>query len=262
MRAPVVVNERMLFDLSGLTALVTGGGRGLGLAIARGLAAHGATVVIAGRSTMMLGEAVRGLRELSPGSAAHPVDVAREDSVLALAAWIADRFGRLDILVNNAGINPYYRSAEQTPLSEWQEVIDVNLTGVFLCCRIFGARMLAQGSGSIINVSSVAGHVGIAKTAAYCAAKGGVELMTRSLALDWAGKGVRVNTIAPGYFETDLTAGVREHPVLADRVLAKTPLGRFGAPGELVGAAVFLASPASSYVTGQSVIVDGGWTAA
>ena len=262
MSAPVVANERMLFDLSGLTALVTGGGRGLGLAIARGFAAHGATVVIAGRSEMTLDEAVRGLRELSPGSAAHPVDVAREDSILALDTWIADRFGRLDILVNNAGINPYYRSAEQTPLSEWQEVIDINLTGVFLCCRIFGARMLAQGSGSIINVSSVAGHVGIAKTAAYCAAKGGVELMTRSLALDWAGKGVRVNTIAPGYFETDLTAGVREHPVLADRVRAKTPIGRFGTPGELVGAAVFLASPASSYVTGQSVIVDGGWTAA
>lgn len=254
--------ETRLFDLGGMTALVTGGGRGLGLGIARGLAAHGARVVVAGRDPATLSAAVAELEALGAEAAAHRVDVAREDSVAALDAFVADRFGGADVLVNNAGINPYYRSAEATPFSEWQEIIDVNLTGVFLCCRIFGARMLARGGGSIINITSVAGHVGLAKSAAYCAAKGGVELLTRSLALDWSGRGVRVNTIAPGYFETDLTAGMRDNAVLADRLMSKTPMKRFGAPRELAGAAVFLASPASSYVTGQSILVDGGWTAA
>lgn len=255
-------DETRLFDLRGTTALVTGGGRGLGLGIARGLAAHGSRVVIAGRDEATLATALAELKGLGAEAAAHPVDVAREDSIAALDAFVADRFGAIDVLVNNAGINPYYRAAELTPLAEWQQVIDVNLTGVFLCCRIFGARILAQGRGSIVNITSVAGHVGLAKTAAYFAAKGGVELLTRSHALDWAGKGVRVNTIAPGYFEIDLTAGMRDHPVLADRLLAQTPMKRFGAPREIAGAAVFLASSASSYVTGQSFLVDGGWTAA
>jgi NAD(P)-dependent dehydrogenase (short-subunit alcohol dehydrogenase family) len=262
MTTPELDPEGPLFDLGALTALVTGGGRGLGLAIARALAVHGATVIIAGRDEETLTGALPSLRRFSPRSAAHKVNVAREESIATLDSWIAERFGRVDVVVNNAGINPFYRAAEQTPLSEWQQIIDVNLTGVFLSCRIFGSRMLAQGSGSIINITSIAGHVGLAKTAAYCAAKGGVELMTRSLAIEWAGKGVRVNTIAPGYFETDLTAAMRDHPILAERLRAKTPLARFGVPRELAGAAVFLASPASSFVTGQSIVVDGGWTAA
>lgn len=259
MSAPTT--ERGLFDLEGRVALITGGGRGLGLAIALELARHGARVVIAGRDEATLAAALPELEALRAGCGMHVVDVAREESVADLDVWLDERFGRLDVLINNAGINPFYKAAESTPLSEWRQVIDVNLTGVFLCCRIFGPRMLARGEGSIVNVSSVAGHVGLAKTAAYCAAKGGVELLTKSLALDWAAKGVRVNTIAPGYFETDLTAGVRNHAVMADRLLGKTPLGRFGVPSEIAGAAVFLASPASSYVTGQSILVDGGWTA-
>lgn len=250
------------FRLDGLVALVTGGGRGLGAAIARALAAQGAAVVIAGRDEATLAAALPALRQTSPRSTCWPADVASEASVEALAGRIDAEFGRIDVLVNNAGINPYYKAPEKTALSEWQEIIAVNLTGVFLCCRVFGERMLAQGAGSIVNVTSIAGHVGLPKSAAYCAAKGGVELLTRSLALDWAGKGVRVNALAPGYFETDLTSGMRDHPVLADRVRDKTPLGRFGRPDELGGAAVFLASPASRFVTGQSIVVDGGWTAA
>jgi NAD(P)-dependent dehydrogenase (short-subunit alcohol dehydrogenase family) len=255
-------SEQDLFRLEGLVAVVTGGGRGLGRAIASGLAASGATVVIAGREETTLAAALADLQAVSPRCTSHPVDVADEASVAALDAWVADAFGRTDILVNNAGINPFYKAAEHTTLAEWQQIIDVNLTGVFLCCRTFGRRMVEREAGSIVNISSIGGHVGLAKTTAYCAAKGGVELMTRSLALDWACKGVRVNAVAPGYFETDLTAGVRGHAVLSERVREKTPLGRFGSPPELVGAVIFLASPASSYVTGQSILVDGGWTAA
>lgn len=250
-----------LFRLDGKVAVVTGGGRGLGLAITRGLVAHGATVVIGGRDRERLAAAARDLNLERLNGGTHVLDVAREESVAAMVAWVLGTFGRVDVLVNNAGINPHYRAPEDTSLTEWREIVDVNLTGVFLCCREFGRPMVAQGSGSIINVSSVAGHTGMAKTTAYCAAKGGVELMTRSLAIDWATKGLRVNALAPGYFETDLTAGVREHPILRERLLSKTPMGRFGAPRELAGAAVFLASDASSYVTGQSLLVDGGWVA-
>ena len=247
-----------LFRLDGKVAVVTGGGSGLGLAIAAALLAHGAQVVIAGRSDARLQAA----REALGPVACFAADVTNEEAVAALDRFAAEQCGRVDILVNNAGINPYYRASEATPLAEWQEIIATNLTGVFLCCAVFGRRMLAQGGGSIINISSVAGHVGLPKGAAYCAAKGGVELLTRSLALEWAGRGVRVNTIAPGYFETDLTSGLRAHPVLGERMLAKTPMGRFGVPPEIGGAAVYLASGASSYMTGQSIVVDGGWTAA
>jgi NAD(P)-dependent dehydrogenase (short-subunit alcohol dehydrogenase family) len=250
-----------LFRLDGLVAVVTGGGRGLGRAIASALATFGATVVIAGRDEATLAAAQAELRSIDPRCACYPVDVADEKSVAALEVWVADAFERIDVLVNNAGINPFYKPPEHTTLAEWQQIIEVNLTGVFLCCRTFGSRMLDQQSGSIVNITSIAGHVGLAKTTAYCAAKGGVELMTRSLALDWAHKGIRVNAVAPGYFETDLTAGLRGHAILSERVSRKTPLGRFGHSSEVTGAVIFLASPASSYVTGQSIVVDGGWTA-
>ena len=169
--------------------------------------------------------------------------------------------GRIDTLVCNAGINPIFASVEKVSFADWQKIIDVNLSGVFLCCKILGGAMAEAGAGSVINVSSVAGHVGLQKSAPYCAAKGGVELLTRALALDWAKRGVRVNTIAPGYFETDLTAGMRAKESLAARLLARTPQGRFGGPTDIAGAAVFLASPASAYMTGQSLVIDGGWTA-
>lgn len=128
-------------------------------------------------------------------------------------------------------------------------------------CRLFGQRILEKGAGSIVNVSSVAGHVGLPRTAAYCAAKGGVEIMSKSLAIEWAAWGVRVNCVAPGYFETDLTAGLRDNASLSENMLSHPPQGRFSRPEELIGAAVFLASPASAYVTGQTILVDGGWTA-
>ena len=252
---------RAAFELDGRVAIVTGGGRGLGRAIAEGLVAHGARVVLAGRSEVTLQTVAAAIASGGGQAAIKVTDVTCEDDVVTLADFATERFGGIDVVVNNAGVNPYYSAPEDVTLSQWREIIDVNLTGVFLCCREIGRRMIETGGGSIINVSSVAGHVGLPKTTAYCAAKGGVEIMTKSLALDWAGKGVRVNCIAPGYFQTDLTAGLRDHEVLLQRLTSQTPLGRFGSPHEIVGAAVYLASPAADYVTGQSLIVDGGWTA-
>lgn len=244
---------------------MSGGGRGLGRAIARGLAAEGAITVITGRDEARSEAAAAEIAgEVGEGARVHgfACDAADLAATQALAGRIAADWGTADILVNNAGINPWYRRPEDTPLEEWHAIISTNLTGVFIGCQVFGKAMLAQARGSIINISSVAGHVGLARTAAYCAAKGGVEQLTKSLAIDWATKGVRVNAVAPAYFETDLTAGMRDHASLSERVLGRTPMNRFGRPEEIVGACLFLASDAASYVTGQSIGVDGGFTAA
>ena len=249
----------MTFDLTGKVAIVTGGGRGLGRAIARGLALHGARIVLTGRTAAALDATAA---ELATEALAHAGDIAIEADVIALRDAAMARFGRIDVLVNNAGVNPIYKTIEKTSLEEWQHIVGVNLTGTFLCAKHLGGAMAEAGGGSVINISSVAGHVGLRRSVPYCATKGGVELMTKALALDWAGRGVRVNCIAPGYFETDLTAGMIANETLSSRLLAQTPLGRFGRDPDLVGAAVFLASPASAYVTGQSIVVDGGYLAA
>ncbi len=250
-----------LFDLTGRVAVVTGGGRGIGRFIAEGLASHGARVVLTGRTQGTLDEAAAALRAKGFDALAQTADVGREDDVMALRDVVLSVCGRLDVLVNNAGVNPIYKGIERTSLDEWRHIVDTNLTGVFLCCKHLGGVMAERGGGSIVNVSSVGGHVGLRRSVPYCASKGGVELMTRALALDWARKGVRVNTIAPGYFETDLTAGIRDNEALAAPLLAHTPLGRFGRLEDVAGAAVFLASDASAYMTGSSLMVDGGWTA-
>lgn len=244
------------FDLSGRICLVTGAGRGIGRAIAEGLARHGATLVLAGRTQAPLDEVAAAI----DGSVCV-ADVSREADVLALRDTVLARHGRLDALVNNAGINPIFRGIERTSLADWQSIIDINLTGTFLCCKHLGGVMVEQGRGSIINVSSVAGHVGLLRSVPYCASKGGVEMLTRALALDWAKRGVRVNTLAPGWVDTDLTHGLLEHETHGRRLLDHTPMGRFATADDMVGAAVFLASDASAYMTGQSLLIDGGWTA-
>jgi gluconate 5-dehydrogenase len=247
-----------MFDLQGNVCVVTGGGRGIGRAISAALARHGATVIVVGRSEATLHEAA-GEIEAGGGTVDWvTADVANEDSVVKLAATVSERYGPAHVLVNNAGVNAIYKTLESTTLEEWSTIIDTNLTGVFLTCREFGAQMLANGRGSIINISSIGGRSGLPKTGAYCASKGGVELLTKSIAIDWAPKGVRVNCVAPAYVETDLTAGLAEHPTLAARLTGRTPMARFGGVDEVAGAVVYLASPASSYVTGESLAVDGG----
>jgi len=246
------------FDLSGKVCIVTGGGRGIGRAIAAGMARHGATLVLSGRTEATLNEAASVIGAQATVQAA---DVSREADVEALRDSVLARHGRIDVLVNNAGINPIFRGIERTSLADWQSIIDINLTGTFLCCKHLGEPMAARGRGSIVNISSVAGHVGLLRSVPYCASKGGVEMLTRALALDWAKRGVRVNTLAPGWVDTDLTHGLLEHDVHGKRLLDHTPMGRFATAGDMVGAVVFLASDASAYMTGQSLLIDGGWTA-
>lgn len=258
----MVLRNLLNEDFTGRTVIVTGGGRGLGKAIARGFAEAGARVAIIGRDAATLDKTAAELTEASAGSAhAFAADVADEPAMTALADRVEAELGFADVLVNNAGINPWYRQAERTPMEEWRAIIDVNLTAVFHCCQLFGRQMLARENGSIVNITSVAGHVGLARSAAYNATKGGLELLTKSLAIDWAGRNVRVNTVAPGYLETDLTAGLQANEGLSSKVIAHTPLARFGRVDEVVGACLFLGSSAASYVTGQSIRVDGGFTA-
>ncbi|WP_036714622.1 SDR family NAD(P)-dependent oxidoreductase [Paracoccus sp. J55] len=250
--------RQALDGLSGKVVIVTGGGRGLGKAIAAGFVAEGCRVAITGRNRETLDATVA---EIGGEVLACPADVTDEDQIEALCATVRDRWGRIDVLANNAGINPFYKRAEHTGRSEWQQIIDVNLTGVFFACKHAGRAMLEQGAGSIINITSVAARVALDRTTAYCAAKAGVERMTAELGLEWARRGVRVNAVGPGYFATDLTEGLRSNAALAEGVMARTPMGRFGQPDELVGACLYLASDAAAYVTGTTLMVDGGWTA-
>ena len=172
-----------------------------------------------------------------------------------------ERFGRLDILINNAGISPYYKPAETMTEVEWDEVMAVNLKGVFLCCQAAGRVMIPQKSGRIINISSIAGQVALPRLIAYCAAKGAVERITRVLAVEWAPHHILVNSIAPGYVESDLTKGLRGNPARQDALIRQIPLGRLGKAEEIVGAAIYLSSDAASYVTGETLCIDGGWLA-
>ena len=250
-----------LFDLTGRVAVVTGAGRGIGLAIAEGLALHGATVVLGGRSLDKLEEGVRLIAGKGGKAVAVSMDVTDESSVIAARDKVMADLGRIDILVNNAGIDPHYASMEKTKMSEWDEIIDVNLSGVFRSCRYFGEPMIRAKRGSIISISSIAGHIGLKRQVPYSASKGGVEQLTKALALDWASDGIRVNAIAYGFVETDMTSGMTAHPHIGPRLLSRIPMNRFGRLSDVPGAAIFLASDAASFVTGHSLRVDGGWTA-
>jgi NAD(P)-dependent dehydrogenase (short-subunit alcohol dehydrogenase family) len=256
------VNVLELFDLTGKVAIVTGGSRGLGLEIAEGLAEAGARVAITGRRRQWLDGAEQQLRGGGFDVLAIEADAADPAGVRATVDQTIERLGAIDILVNNAGMGWGAPSLEY-PLDKWQQTLDVNLTGVWLMSQAVAPRMIERGGGKIVNVSSILGQLGIdpeiQDSVAYHATKGGVDALTRELAVLWARHKIYVNAVAPGYFPTRMTA--HQYSVAEAKMNALSPFNRTGRPGELKGAVLFLASRASDFVTGQVLNVDGGITA-
>ena len=249
------------FRLNGRTAWVVGGSRGLGRAIAEGLAQAGAATVISARSAEAC-EATAAAIQQDTGqtSVSLPLDVTDEAAVEAAAAQISEQHERLDILINSAGINIRHL-IEDFPPADFKQIIDINLTGSWLTCRAVAPLMKQQGSGAVINIASALSTVGLAERTAYCSSKFGILGLTKTLALEWAASGVRCNAICPGPFLTELNQVLVENPEKGAVVVGKTAFNRWGELEEIQGAALFLASDASSYVTGTALYVDGGWTA-
>ena len=246
-----------LFDLSGRTAIVTGGNGGIGLGMARGLARAGAAVAVVGRNREKSRAAAA---ELGGGAFAVEADVTDAAQVRAMAAEAAERTGRIDVLVNNAGTNVRKRP-EALDESEWRTVLDTNLTSAFLCSRACHPHMRAAGGGKILNNGSMMSLFATPWSPAYAASKGGMVQLTRALATAWAEDGIQVNCFLPGWIDTELTRRAREEvPELHERVLARTPAGRWGGIDDFQGLAVFLASRASDFVTGAVITVDGGFS--
>lgn len=247
------------FDLSGKTALVTGCKRGIGLAMAVGLAEAGADIVGVSASLELSGSEVeKAVTALGRKFTAYQCDFADRAAVLAFAARYLAEQGVPDILVNNAGTIARKPAAEH-PDEMWSHVIDVNLNAPFLLTREIGAKMIARGSGKIIFTASLLTFQGGVTVPGYAASKGGIGQLTKALANEWAGKGVNVNAIAPGYISTDNTTALREDPVRSQQILARIPAGRWGDPEDFKGPIVFLASDAARYVHGEILVVDGGW---
>jgi len=244
-----------LFDLKGKTALVTGGNGGIGLGMAKGLAQAGARVAIAGRDKAKNSQALKGL----PDSVAVEADLRDEKACRAMVDEAARRLGRLDILVNNAGTNVRKRPEEYS-LEEWKLVLDTNLTGAFVASQAAYVHLKRAGAGKIVNIGSMMSIFGASFVAPYGASKGGIVQLTRALACAWARDNIQVNAVLPGWIDTALTQRARKELAgLNERVLSRTPAGRWGEPEDVAGAAVFLASRASRYVTGHVLVVDGGW---
>jgi 2-dehydro-3-deoxy-D-gluconate 5-dehydrogenase len=247
-----------LFDLSGRVAVITGGNGGIGLGMARGLAEAGARIVVAARNA---DKAEAAVAALGGQSAFIAVDVADENSCRAMIAEAAERFGRLDILVNNAGTS-IRKPPETYTTAEWHAVLDTNLTGAFLCSQAAHPAMKRGGGGKIINIGSMFSLFGSPYAAPYAASKGALVQLTKSLATAWADDNIQVNAVLPGWIDTELTRDARRQVTgLHERVLARTPAGRWGVPDDLAGVAVFLASAASDFITGAVIPVDGGFAA-
>ena len=252
-----------LFDLTGTVVIVTGSGRGLGAVMAEGMAAAGASVMICARTAKDVEETAAKIKKNGGKVAYTTVDISKRESCQALIDKTVAEFGKVDVLVNNAAID-IIAPAEEVTDDGWDKVVDINLKGYFLCSQIAARQMFKQGTqGSIINISSICSEIGIPGLTAYSAAKGGVNQMTKVMAVEWAKRGIRVNVIAPGYFENVMQGAVDEHArsEKQQQVITFTAMGRRGHPDELIGPAIFLASKASTYVTGAVLFVDGGYTA-
>lgn len=249
-----------LFSLAGRSAVVIGGTSGLGAESAVALAAAGASVTVAGRDAARAASVVERIEAQGGSAFADHVDVVDERSVSALAERTAERHGGVDVLVNSAGIVVPAAGLEIT-VEDWRRHMETNVTGTFLACRELGRRMLERGSGSIVNFASDAAFRGVPEMAAYCASKGAVVQLTRTLGAEWIGSGVRVNAIGPSDFDTPMAAPFADDEEFVAWQKTVVPIGRFGTPGEIVGAVLFLASDASSMVAGTTVMVDGGRTA-
>ena len=249
-----------LFSLEGKIAVVTGGTSGIGRALSLGLADAGADVVASARRQEQVNETANEIEARGHKTLRLASDVCDRASLEKLLAATLDSFGKVDILINCAG--RIKRTPTLTmPEEEWTAILDTNLTGTLRACQVFGKHMLERGCGRIVNITSLNSYVALNEVAAYAASKSAVSSLTRSLAVEWSKKGVTINAIAPGVFRTDLNAQLLDSTPRGQELLMRTPMGRFGKTEELVGAAIFLASEASSFVTGQTIVVDGGFLA-
>jgi len=248
-----------MFDLKGKVAIVTGGSRGIGKAIALAFGRAGAEVVVAARKMDLLAQALEEIKDGGGGGLCVRCDLTKDEDILNLIETTMRRYGRVDILVNNSGISPFVKKSEEVTKEMWQEVLQVNLLAPFILCREAGKIMMKQNYGRIINMASTGGLVGFPRQIAYSATKGALIQMTKVLAVEWAGKyNITVNAIAPGYFITDLTEGMRASEKISKNLLSRNPSARFGEVNEITGAALYLASDSSSFTTGTVLVIDGG----
>lgn len=249
-----------MFDLKGRAAIVTGGNGGIGLAMAKALAGAGASILLVGRNAAKTADAARQMRDAGLQVSEFAGDVTQQPTHAAMAKACLDAFGRIDILIANAGVNRRMLPEDLTP-EIWHEILNTNLTSNLFAAQAVKPAMAEAGGGKIITIGSMYSIFGLAQAAPYAASKGGVVQLTKSLAAAWAKDNIQVNAILPGWIDTDLTRQGRiDLPELNDKVLTRTPAGRWGQPGDLGGIAVFLSSPASGFVTGTAIPVDGGFS--
>ena len=247
-----------MFEISNKIAIVTGASRGLGKAIAIGLAKAGANVVVT--DVLDVSGTVNEIKKLGQDVIGIKVDVSKKQDIEKVVQQAITKFGKIDILVNNAGILRM-GNAESMKQEDWEKVIQVNLTGQFLCAQAVGKQMIKQKSGKIINIASIAGLGGYAQSAPYSASKAGIILMTKTLAVEWGQHNIQVNAICPGVFATDMTDNFLKDKQFMEMIKARVPLRRYANPDELVGTVIYLASKSSDYMTGHALVIDGGWTA-